>query len=346
MLSMGALPISSALSDEKGAAKATAWLPFHSGASFNRAHIMNYIKKYGWSLVALKPGTKSPVKFKWSTTKKSDKCGESIGLKHAYSRTCCFDIDQLGLFREKHPEEWDIIKNGLKYTSGKDDRIKIIFRTPKGKRLYSQAFISGTGEFRCWTSTDASTQDVLPPTKLSDGRQYKWLDPLPDKIPKLPDKIIKQLKLARQRQRSSGGRRYSSNFLSPYVKGYNQWFRANAGSLETEVLKTGGYYKVRYGFNRHGSSSGSVNIMLFQDNNGEFGVNFSPMAPTAGKQIPHLGFDPYDLLVVNKFMEKGMSFKEAELMARKYVTTDKDIRQYVNEAFSTINVISGGAKKC
>jgi Bifunctional DNA primase/polymerase, N-terminal len=316
---------------------------------------MNYksqYKKYKWSLVRLKPGTKRPVNMKWATEAQSDGYGDgSVGLKHAYSRTCCFDIDQLGLFREKHPEEWELIKHGLQYTSGKDDRLKIIFRTPKGMKLYSKVFISGTGEFRCFTNTDGSTQDVLPPTKLKDGRQYEWLSELPARfkdIPLLPKVIAKELKLGQRRQRSNGGKRYSSHHLSPYVIGYNEWFRLNGGSLRAEVLKTGGYYERKYGFNRYGSSSGSVNIMLFSDANGEFGVNFSPVAPTAGKQIPHLGFDPYDLLVVNKFQERGMTYKEAELLARKYVTTDKEIRQHVNAAFSTLHPINAkqGEKKC
>jgi hypothetical protein len=302
---------------------------------------MDYPSLYtqlGFKLVRLRPGTKIPVDPSWQVNQESDDIPKNygIGLKHAFSRVCCFDIDDLDLFIGKHAEAWELIRKGLMYTSGKPNRVKALFRLPKsgavkGIDIITKTFIpSGAGQFRCATETGGSTQDVLPPTRLADGRKYKWISPLPTRwedIPVLPESIYIDLKLGERATRSGrSGSRYTGKYLAPYVIGYNRWFAASGGSLEKEILNTNGYYPVKYGFNRHGSVSGSINIVLHSDEHGEWGYNFSDAEPISGRAIPAGAFDPYDLLVINN----GGDEKEA----RRIVTaTVPEIKEFVDSEY-------------
>lgn len=288
-------------------------------------------------LTHIPPGEKGPTHEEWnlfptSYTKLYNGYSDyNLGLLHGHSRTCCLDIDDLET-AESIPNFKELIDAGLKYESGKPNRIKVLFRIPKKYditlftthplRYEGKIF----GQFRCVSVSGTSMQDVLPPSLHPDGFQYHWIDELPKSfkdIPKLPKAIIDKAR-HNSRTKQVNNRRYLSEGLSFYVKVYNDYFHSKGGSLEEEIMRTGGYVDIGLGrFQRKGSNN-KLAIVVYEDEFGQFGMNYSD---TEGPSFIKPGaFDPYDMLVMLKFDGN-------EKAARYYVTKEhKKLSKLCDEA--------------
>jgi hypothetical protein len=151
----------------------------------------------GWVLVPIPYGEKGPTTKNWnlrhncvaSTLQTSLLAGLNIGLAHAYctpTPTCALDIDHY-----KHANDWlemqgidlDVLlkaSDAVVIWSGKKYSIKLLFRLPSGLApLESKKIIGPDGktalEFRCATKDGKTVQDVLPPSRHPDGRDYVWV---------------------------------------------------------------------------------------------------------------------------------------------------------------------------
>lgn len=133
---------------------------------------MNLLKRYqklGFVLVALKPGTKNPYLPAWNKLSTSDpiRTSDNIGLKHAFSGLCCLDIDDLKKLKKAlSKKQWHQFTCGIKYTSGKKNRLKVLFRLPKGAGPFLTVNLpSGSGQVRCADGNEdsvGSVQDAVP----------------------------------------------------------------------------------------------------------------------------------------------------------------------------------------
>lgn len=157
----------------------------------------NDMLQNGWALVPIPYGQKGPTAKNWNlrnncvtaTTQTSLLEGLNIGLAHAYctpTPTCTLDIDHY-----IHAKDW-LAMHGIDLDallkasdavviwSGKKYSIKLLFRLPSGLvPLESKKIVGPDGktalEFRCATKDGKTVQDVLPPSRHPDGRDYVWL---------------------------------------------------------------------------------------------------------------------------------------------------------------------------
>jgi hypothetical protein len=121
----------------------------------------------------------------------------NIGLLHAFSGTCCVDVDDLdaaiGFFTDNGLDLIQLLTaaDAVQITSGRDNRAKLIYRTrqtlPTFKHANDGVMVV---EFRCADSKGNSVQDVLPPSIHPDtGKPYKWVGNW-QKIPNLPADLL------------------------------------------------------------------------------------------------------------------------------------------------------------
>ncbi len=131
--------------------------------------------------------------------------GLNVGVAHAYSTptpTCAIDID-----RFEHATAW-LASHGidLKSTlvgsdavviwSGKKGSLKLLYRLPADTSpLETKKIVGPDGksalELRCATKDGKTVQDLLPPSRHPDGRDYVWLgegDPL--RLPEIPADLL------------------------------------------------------------------------------------------------------------------------------------------------------------
>ncbi len=279
-------------------------------------------------LVAIASKSKSPVNPGWNKSKKPDsiKPKQNIGVKLSYSGLCCFDIDDLKMAKKVGGKVFKLLrKEGLCWTSGKKNRLKILFRVPvgvKAKKLGSFKLSHGIGEFRCASAAGKTMQDLLPPSRHPEGTIYKWIDSLPsdrDLIPVLPDAIFKNEMFRSAHGRAGGGRaggKRDNKYKAPFVDVFNRWAIRAGYSIEDEIRRCGGYEMVFGGFRRIGSS----NKMAIKVYSSSDAFNFST---TDEQPIPHGVFDIYDMMVINKF--KGDKRK-----AYHWVTTHKEMVESID----------------
>lgn len=277
--------------------------------------------RQGFSLVAL--NGKRPIKKKWNEKRKSEKIkeGNNVGVKLSYSGICCFDIDNLKRFKKiaKKQGLWKLIKNGVQYTSGKKNRLKILFRC---KPLPSVPLGRDTGQFRCADRYGNTLQDVLPPSKHPSGSIYEWITPewkhwvpydeLPV-IPKLPKKIA-NLAMNYHSKKKSG----SSEFKAPYVDVFNEWAYKNGRTVDYYINLIGGYTAVFGGWRRNGSDN-PLAIKVFAEDDA---YNFST---TEEQPISYGPMDLYKLFVLAEY-------NGDESKARKWVATN--LSKQVDEAYN------------
>ncbi len=163
----------------------------------------------GWTLVPIPYGQKGPNTKHWNlrsncvtaATQENLLEGLNIGLAHAYCTpipTCALDIDHY-----KHAKDWlamhgidldTLLKSNdaVVIWSGKKYSIKLLFKLPLGSSpLESKKIVGPDGktalEFRCATKDGKTVQDVLPPSRHPDGRDYVWLgNGSPLLLPEIP----------------------------------------------------------------------------------------------------------------------------------------------------------------
>ena len=168
----------------------------------------------GLALVGIPYGQKGPTTVGWNLqhnciTNPSQSAhlqGGNIGLAHAYctpTPTCAIDIDNYKTAKPwlaKHGIDLDALLNtpgAVLISSGRNFRIKLLYRLPTNSApLESKKIVGPDGqtalEFRCATKDGKTVQDVLPPSRHPDGRDYVWVgDGNPLLIPEIPEELAK-----------------------------------------------------------------------------------------------------------------------------------------------------------
>lgn len=143
----------------------------------------------GWALVGFARGTKGPTHSGWNLPEnvttdpvEAELLNQNIGLCHAYSGTCCLDLDDLDLARPwlaGHGITLDALlaaPDAVRISSGRTNRGKLLYRVPASTRpLYSKKPKNSGLELRCAATTGLSVQDVLPPSIHPKTQQpYTW----------------------------------------------------------------------------------------------------------------------------------------------------------------------------
>ena len=120
----------------------------------------------------------------------------NIGLLHAYSGTCCIDVDDLQASVDFfHANGLDLMAlltapDAVKIDSGRPNRAKLIYRTTDTFPIFQHKENGEmVVEFRCADAGGNSVQDVLPPSIHPDtGKRYKWIGNW-RKLPLLPTNL-------------------------------------------------------------------------------------------------------------------------------------------------------------
>lgn len=163
-------------------------------------------------MVPLKPGEKSPVGKGWSakeltlTTEEDVQGLTHAGLAHAFSGTCCLDIDDVReAVRELRGLGIDLLAllkapDAVRIDSGRKNRAKLLYALPEPLPSFKLIkTVDGVErniiDFRCGTRGGASVQDAMPPTPHpTSGQPYRWryndsmvahwsdLPPVPEKV--------------------------------------------------------------------------------------------------------------------------------------------------------------------
>ena len=149
----------------------------------SRPLLRDYVAE-GLVLVPIPLGEKGPVTKGWNTREScisdpdvAEHMDGNVGLAHAYSGTCCVDIDQMGA-----ADEWlkarginiALFVNALdavRIDSGREGRAKLLYKL---KKPFPSFKLPGF-ELRCAASTGLTVQDVLPPSiHPVTGKPYTW----------------------------------------------------------------------------------------------------------------------------------------------------------------------------
>ena len=107
---------------------------------------------------------------------------QNIGLAHAYSGTCCIDIDDtiksVDYMNDNGIDLFSLLMadNAVQILSGRDNRAKLLYSTTETFSTFNHSENNHMIiEFRCATSNGLTVQDVLPPSIHPDtGKPYKW----------------------------------------------------------------------------------------------------------------------------------------------------------------------------
>jgi hypothetical protein len=167
----------------------------------------------GLALVDIPYGQKGPTTVGWNLqqncitdpSQSAHLQGGNIGLAHAYctpTPTCAIDIDNYKTAKPwlaMHGIELDALlttPGAVLISSGRKFRIKLLYRLPTNSApLESKKIVGPDGqtalEFRCSTRDGKTVQDVLPPSRHPDGRDYVWLgDGNPLRVPEIPEELV------------------------------------------------------------------------------------------------------------------------------------------------------------
>lgn len=148
---------------------------------------------HGWKLCRINPGAKAPRYEQWNApgheirTPEAFPVGWGVGLLHAYSGTCCLDVDSIE-YGEPYLTEHKVSLSELlddpfsvRLLSGRPDRLKLLYALPEPRVTVQFAPYTRDGkehkalELRCSSATGNSVQDVLPPSIHPDlGTPYRW----------------------------------------------------------------------------------------------------------------------------------------------------------------------------
>ena len=146
---------------------------------------------------------KRPTAKGWNSRSKAitdadqlDRLDANVGLLHAYSGTCCIDVDDFqatdGFFTDNGLNLMALLTaaDSVQITSGRPNRAKLVYRTPKTLPTFKYVTDVTVVEFRCGAVGGKSHQDVLPPSIHPDtGKPYKWIGNW-QKIPYLPADLL------------------------------------------------------------------------------------------------------------------------------------------------------------
>ena len=162
----------------------------------------------GLALVPLRPGTKQPLNANWTlkenavtTIAQAEKLNGGLGLAHAWSGTCAFDIDDffatIDWFQAHGIDVAALLQHpaAVRIDSGRQNRAKLVYRLPDGVATpltIKHLMPSGATmfELRCADSSGNSVHCVLPPSIHPDtGKPYCWVGDW-HKIPVIPEELL------------------------------------------------------------------------------------------------------------------------------------------------------------
>lgn len=149
----------------------------------SRPLLAEYVRA-GWALVPIPHDQKGPVAAGWNLRERAitdEEVAEwmdgNVGLAHAYSGTCCVDLDDLETATAWLAERGIDIPallaapESVMISSGRENRAKLLYHTAKPLPSFK---LEGF-ELRCASSTGKTVQDVLPPSIHPDtGKPYEW----------------------------------------------------------------------------------------------------------------------------------------------------------------------------
>jgi hypothetical protein len=141
---------------------------------------------HGWKLCDIAPGGKGPRTVGWNLPGHEltapPPVGHGLGLLHAYSGTCCLDVDQypaLAARLKEHGIDLDELLNAddaVRISSGRPDSAKLLYAlTVPRASVQIRAGDKVIGELRCASANGNSLQDVLPPSMHPRGTPYTWI---------------------------------------------------------------------------------------------------------------------------------------------------------------------------
>lgn len=209
----------------------------------------------GMALVAIPAHIKGPRTSGWLEKECTDLeklHAGNVGINHGLSGTCCLDVDDEPRFLAWWAQQGlsestlETIKTSVpRWTSGRPNRWKALFRAPEGLRtipLHAHGF-----ELRA-----AGGQDVLPPSRVVDDAgdewEYHWLNGLQPlgELPVFPARLLDMIRATPRNQpvkpsslaaaalgmHAQGGRNtYVSNAAYAMIKS-----GAKGDDLERELL--------------------------------------------------------------------------------------------------------------
>lgn len=143
----------------------------------------------GFVLVPIAKNSKGPNHKGWSkreqcidTEDRAVRVRSGVGLAHAYSRTCCVDLDDVAKCREwlgDYIIDLDALMaapDAVHILSGRENRGKLLYRLPDDVDPLITVKVAEAGlELRCGTRDGTTVQDVLPPSlHPMTMLPYKW----------------------------------------------------------------------------------------------------------------------------------------------------------------------------
>ena len=212
----------------------------------------------GFALVPIPYGSKAPKDNGWQLEKNAVRTieqaerlnGGNIGIAHRWCGTCAVDADDYAkaldwlAARGIYLDALLAAEDAVQISSGRENRCKLLFRTPDGVVWLPTLQIDAGGlEFRCATRDGSSTVvDVLPPSlHPTTGQPYVWAglgdwrDP-----PELPAAL-----LALWREQASSGARVAPGGSEggPVPEGgRNAFLTSLAGTMRRRGMSEAGIY--------------------------------------------------------------------------------------------------------
>lgn len=175
----------------------------HSSKEKTTAKLAVEYVNFGWALVTYELRKKGPTWKGWNLRENALTTEEqvvkanlhgNIGLLHAYSGTCCLDIDNLKVARAELAANGidvdKLIKESVRIDRGYPSKTKCLWLLPPGVDPLQTVMRNRFGyELRCKSSTGKSVQDVLPPSIHPSEAQYRWIGD-PARLTVLPPEVF------------------------------------------------------------------------------------------------------------------------------------------------------------
>jgi len=209
--------------------------------------LVEYVKN-GWALAPIPAGEKGPVRTGWNLRENcitdpyiAEVLDGNVGLAHAYSGTCCLDLDDLTQaaewFKQRGVDinEWLTAPDAVMISSGRENRAKLLYRVDKP----IPSFKLPGFELRCASSTGSTVQDVIPPSiHPVTGKPYEWkygddltghwssLPQMPGALALIWGAMVKPAsKLPKVERTASADAKYARKMLKGHDPdvGYDEW---------------------------------------------------------------------------------------------------------------------------